>query len=197
MPSGKTKFNHAWLSKLDNNGQLLSKWCKEDSSNSFAGFCVLCKKSISCSTTGAIQLNGHADGQRHKDKLSDPKQKLLMPTSQVASTSKQGGGDVEQKMYLHPVSVSDQVTKAEALWAMQVAAGGYSYTSCEHIAGLFKAMFPGTISDKFTMSKSKVSYLISDGLGPYFRKETTAKIRAAQCPFTIQFDETSNAQHKK
>lgn len=168
MPSGKTKFNHACLSKLDNNGQLLSKLDKEDSSNSFAGFCVLCKKSISCSTTGAIQLIGHADGQKHKDKLSDPKQKLLMPTSQVASTNKQGRGeDVEQKMYLHPVFASDQVTKAEALWAMQVDAGGYSYT-CERIAGLFEAMFPGTISDKFTMSKSKVSYLISDGLGPYF-----------------------------
>lgn len=116
MHSGKTKFNHACLSKLDNNGQLLSKWCKEDSSNSFVGFCVLCKKNISCSTTGAIQLIRHADGQKHKDKLSDPKQKLLMPTSQVASTSKQG--DVEQKMYLHPVFVSDQVTKAEALWVI-------------------------------------------------------------------------------
>lgn len=80
---------------------------------------------------------------------------------------------------------------------MQIASFGYSYRSCDGIGELFKLMFPGSYADQFTMSKSRMSYLISDGLGPYFRKEVSKNIQMSKCPFTIQFDETGNAQDKK
>ncbi|KAH3881248.1 hypothetical protein DPMN_005172 [Dreissena polymorpha] len=54
-------------------------------------------------------------------------------------------------------------------------------------------MFPGTITEQFSMRKSKVSYLISDGLGPFFRKEIEKQIQTSRYPYTIQFDETGNA----
>ena len=202
MPSGKTKFNSAWLSKLDNSGYSLAEWCKPDSSNCYSAYCLVCFKSISCSNTGVTQLIGHADGQKHRDAMKhrkDKTQKLLFQVP-VPSTSisKQGGGDSENpKSFLQQFSVHDQVTKAETLWALQVASCGYSYKSCDSIGELFKAMFPGTISEQFSMSKSKVSYLISDGLGPYFRKEIAKQIQTSRCPYTIQFDETGNAQDKK
>ncbi|KAH3885266.1 hypothetical protein DPMN_009259 [Dreissena polymorpha] len=47
------------------------------------------------------------------------------------------------------------------------------------------------------MSKSKVSYLISDGLGPYFRRDIMKKIQVSNSPFSIQFDKTENAQDKE
>ena len=53
-------------------------------------------------------------------------------------------------------------------------------------------MFP-----EFSMSKSNVSYLISDGGGPYFRKEIAKQFQSSRCPYTIQFDESGNAQDKK
>ena len=47
------------------------------------------------------------------------------------------------------------------------------------------------------MSKSKVSYMISDGLRPYFRQEIARKITTDKIPYTIQFDETGTVQNKK
>ena len=35
---------------------------------------------------------------------------------------------------------------------------------------MFQKMFPGDISKDFSMSKTKISYMISDGLGPYITK---------------------------
>ena len=46
------------------------------------------------------------------------------------------------------------------------------------------------------MSKSNVSYLISYCHSPYFRKEIAKQIQSSRCPYTIQFDETGNAQDK-
>ena len=46
------------------------------------------------------------------------------------------------------------------------------------------------------MGKSKVSYLISDGLGPYYRKVLCENVCKAPC-FVIQYDETSNSQVRK
>lgn len=64
----------------------------------------------------------------------------------------------------------DLVTQAETLWALEVASNDYSFATCDGKKELFPKMFPGDVSSNFTMSKGKVSYLISDGLGPYFRK---------------------------
>jgi len=64
---GKTKFNHSWLEKTDCNGHLLRTWCAKDSSSDFAGYCLLCKKTIQCGNNGAVQILHHAEGQKHKD----------------------------------------------------------------------------------------------------------------------------------
>jgi hypothetical protein len=47
------------------------------------------------------------------------------------------------------------------------------------------------------MSKSKVSYLLSDGLGPHFRREMCASICETKSVFTLQYDETANTQNRK
>ena len=58
-------------------------------------------------------------------------------------------------------------------------------------------MFPGNVvAENFTMSKSKVSYLISDGLGPYFRKDFCTKVTPSP-GYVVQYDETANSQVRK
>jgi len=37
------------------------------------------------------------------------------------------------------------------------------------LAELFKAMFPKAVPDKCSLSRTKMSYLITDALGPHFR----------------------------
>ena len=94
-------------------------------------------------------------------------------------------------------SVQENVTQSEVLWAMKVAHSGYSYSSCDNTPSLFKRMFPDSIiSDHFSMSRTKVSYLISDRLGPYYRKELCENICKAP-GYVIQYDETSNSQVRK
>lgn len=58
-------------------------------------------------------------------------------------------------------------------------------------------MFPYNVAEHFTMSKSKVSYLLSDGLGPHFRRQLCTEIRESKTPFTLQYDETANSQNRK
>lgn len=80
---------------------------------------------------------------------------------------------------------------------MKVSQSNYSYRSCDDLPSLFKKMFPGNVvAENFTMSKSKVSYLISGGLGPYFRKDLCMKVSASP-GYVIQYDETANSQVRK
>jgi hypothetical protein len=94
-------------------------------------------------------------------------------------------------------SQQEQVLAAEILWALKVAESNYSYASCDGLPYLFRRMFPGQIPEHFTMSKSKISYLISDGIGPHYRRELCTYIRNTGTFFTLQYDETCNSQNKK
>ena len=41
-------------------------------------------------------------------------------------------------------------------------------------------MFPGKIPDNFTMSSSKVSYLVSEATGPYFKQVVADDVKKTQ-----------------
>ena len=58
-------------------------------------------------------------------------------------------------------------------------------------------MFPEIIPKTFSMSLSKVSYLISEAVGPYFNTLNTENVRKSSSLFTIYYDETPNKQVKK
>ena len=66
--------------------------------------------------------------------------------------------------------------------------------TCDNIKLVLNAMFPGKIPANFTMSSSKLSYLISDGMGPYFNSLMVKDITKSQTPYPIHFDETTNNQ---
>jgi hypothetical protein len=95
------------------------------------------------------------------------------------------------------ISFSDQVTRAETLWAMNAARHGYSYLSCDESGDLFKKMFPDSnIAQQFKMERVKLSYVISHGLGPFFHRDLIRDIK--QCDrFVLCFDEQKNHQNSK
>ena len=92
--------------------------------------------------------------------------------------------------------LQEKIATAEVLWALKVDQSNYSCSSCDATPALFKRMFPGDIAEHFSMSKSKVLYLLSDGLGPHFRREMCASICEIKSVFT-QYDETANSQNRK
>lgn len=97
------------------------------------------------------------------------------------------------------LTVQDQIVKAETLWALKTASENFSFRVSDGVPELFQKMFPdSTVAKHITMSRTKVAYMIGHGLGPYFKREIVDDIqRFPSTYFTIQFDETTNAQMKK
>ena len=95
------------------------------------------------------------------------------------------------------LTLQEKIATSEILCAQKVGQSNYSYSSCDATPALFKRMFPGDVAEHFSMSKSKVSYLLSDGLGPHYRREMCASICETKSVFTLQHDETANTQNHK
>ncbi|KAJ8049982.1 hypothetical protein HOLleu_02975 [Holothuria leucospilota] len=94
------------------------------------------------------------------------------------------------------LSQNDCRVKAELIWAMNVAVHNYSFASCDNNADIFQAMFPDSaIAKHYAMRSSKLSYILTHALGPYFLRQLVKEIEGKY--FTIHFDETVTAQMKK
>ena len=79
-----------------------------------------------------------------------------------ASTDETNAERQQPNAVLQRVLQKDESTKAELIWAMKVVSSYYSYASCDSIKETFNAMFPGKVLESFTVSSSKVSYLVSE-----------------------------------
>ena len=82
----------------------------------------------------------------------------------LSATSSENKGKDQGPLSIPIQDLSQQkkVARAEALWAMKTAASDYAFASSDGIPQLFQKMFPGDVSNNFTMSGTKVSYMISD-----------------------------------
>lgn len=59
-------------------------------------------------------------------------------------------------------------------------------------------MFPDSrIATDMKISRTKVWYLLSDGMGPYFRRELADDLSSSNSNFSLHFDETTQAQIEK
>ena len=66
-------------------------------------------------------------------------------------------------------TLDNKVTAAEAMWLFKVAEKDLSLRDCNHMPQLFQNMFPDSkISQQFSMSKHKASYVFQHGLPPLF-----------------------------
>ncbi|KAJ8889241.1 hypothetical protein PR048_008739 [Dryococelus australis] len=72
------------------------------------------------------------------------------------------------------IDEADKVTKAEILWTLKVVESGYSFSSCDGLADIFKQI-----------------YEIYHGLGPYFHLELVKSIKSSNNFFSLSFDEAA------
>ena len=77
------------------------------------------------------------------------------------------------------LSLDDQVATAEIYQALQVVAANYSFASTNSDSERFKLVFP----------------IIQFGIADYRKEELVCDIK--ECPFTFNFDETTNRMVKK
>ncbi|XP_046591733.1 uncharacterized protein LOC124293709 [Neodiprion lecontei] len=90
----------------------------------------------------------------------------------------------------------DADMKAEIIWAIKNVHSNMSAASCDDLKEVFQAMFPGAISEKFSLGRTKLGYLITEALGPYFKKILTDDVQQSTS-YCLSYDETTNVEHKK
>lgn len=80
---------------------------------------------------------------------------------------------------------------------MGVVKTNNSVKSCDHKKELFQAMFPNACPEGLSLSPSKVQYLITEALGPYFKNKMLLDLKNSESSFALLFDDTSNAKSMK
>ena len=205
MPRLTTKFNISWLEKLDSDGVPVKRWLKQGVKPS-SFICILCKTGdLSCANKGWQSVERHMDNKKHRYNIKLLKENntftIQAEVNHNPLRADSSSSNISTVTLITPqtkhISFSDQVTRAEALWAINVAHHGYSYLSCNESGDLFKKMFPDSdIAAKFNMERTKLSYVISHGLGPFFHRNLVEEVK--QCErFVLCFDEQKNHQNNK
>ena len=86
----------------------------------------------------------------------------------------------------------DDVTGAEIIWALRVIYHHLSYHCCEDLSTTFQQTFTDSeIAKKFSLRKTKVSYVIVHGLAPYFH-DNVAEVLNDCNYFVACFDKALN-----
>lgn len=174
------------LNETDANGDLISVWCrpgpKEDEAT-----CIFCSKVIHCSHHGVSAVKRHANNKQHVEACKqhrDELEALKKPAttqSLLESCLPAGLG----------ISEADRATLAETYFVLAVAIAGIPYSWGDTATSIFPLMFPDSKAAKeFQCGRKKVSYVVSDGLGPYFKKAVVDELNKESVHYTIEIDET-------
>ncbi|KAL1482471.1 hypothetical protein MTO96_050322 [Rhipicephalus appendiculatus] len=122
-------------------------------------------------------------------KLRDSSGVLLVPRTVQATI------DFSQGM--PRATLQDQVCEAEAIFAMYVVSKGIPYTWGDTATDIYKKMFPDSnVAKNFNCGRAKLSYIISDGLGPYFKSKLLGELCRPNVFFSLMIDETPKPEQR-
>ena len=208
------RFNKEWMDKV-----VYKDWLLPEPSNNTKAKCRLCMRSFSLSNMGEPALKSHAQGKKHQNaaKTSGKNTSVwgfLKTDDQKASTSTQkeeplackeseelsaAARSTEEKRSssMTKLTLTREQHKAEIFWALISIMSHFSYNSAHDITDVFKAMFPDSITAQhMSCDPTKLSYLISFGIAPYFMDLLLKELKDAPC-FVISFDESFNEELEK
>ncbi|CAF4107155.1 unnamed protein product [Rotaria sordida] len=197
-----TKFHTSCLEKLDSDDTSIKRWLKQGA-NPSTFICTLCKTDeLSCKNKGWESVERHMNNKKHRDNLKLIKENstFIIRNEPAVTQHQQGSSSSTVPMVTltrqnENISFTDQVTRAEALWAINTARHGYSYRSCDDLENLFRRMLPDSrIAEHYKMEQTKLSYVISHGLGPFFHRDLVQDIKKCE-RFVLCFDEQKNYQN--
>jgi hypothetical protein len=199
-------WQEAWLSQIDKNGIKFGEYIIKK--NDHYATCTICKKDLKFSRKGLQSVFNHSGFERHKVqpdlRFGENVRRLQVhfvnaTSSQATSfqaTSSQASTRTP-KLVVQP-SVLNGVKSAEAKYLFKVAECDYSFRSTDDTPELFTEMFPDSkIAEKFTMSRTKASYCVSDGIGPLLLKKLIAQLHNSGAFLTMLYDETTTKQNVK
>ena len=194
-------------------------WLLPGPSNNTKAKCRLCMRSFPLSNMGEPALKS-CTGKEASECCKDKWKKyisvgILKKDDQKASTSTQkeeplackeseelsaaAARSTEEKRSssMTKLTLTREQHKAEIFWALKSVMSHFSYNSAHDITDVFKAMFPDSIiAQHMTCGPTKLSYLISFGIAPYFMDLLLKELKDAPC-FVISFDESFNEELEK
>lgn len=194
--SKKTRFQEKWLQATDCNKIRVSQWAKQDSTNPYNCLCSICGGNFSIAK-GFEKIQQHAATTKHKKnlfKLDENQLRFSTPQSSLAVPSESRSAEPRPAAIFNP---REAATRAELLWCMETIKTDSSVNSCAGKRELFQVMFPNSMAQSFSLSPSKVQYLLTEALGPYFKNQMLDDLHSGDVYFSLQYDETSNVESKK
>ena len=139
MPEHKTK-SLGLLDKVDANNIQIGKYAKVHTTTSI--WCHLCQKSVATDHGGLSQVNQHAKTKEHK----------IKPNSRFSSSQPRFEKVVSAIEYSSK-PLETRVFEAECLRAFKVAEEDWSFACCDSLKVPFQRMFPGEVSEKFSVTR--------------------------------------------
>lgn len=92
---------------------------------------------------------------------------------------------------------ADYVTRAEILWTVHTVMTHMSINAAAESVKLFSTMFEDSkTACEMSLQKTKISYFITHGLGPFFQNKLTETIKKCDF-FVVGFDESLNKYAQK
>lgn len=195
---GKCQFRLEWLKKTDSNDCAVSEWARKHSETE--AFCTLCNKTFTINK-GFQAIDQHSNTTKHKEAWmllngSDQLRICVVPESDRTRAGPAENISAKPAVgKLRMLSTRDAAANAELIWVLKCIASDFPAVSCDGIRDTFNAMFPNAVPSDFSLSQTKVRYLVSDALAPHFR--ATQLNEARDCLLTLCYDETTNSAGRK
>ncbi|KAH8020423.1 hypothetical protein HPB51_001721 [Rhipicephalus microplus] len=172
---------------VDNEAALITARMERQGIKQEEAFCTICNTIINCAQHGVAAVKRHAANKSHVELCTqhrDASGVLKKPATkqvQLESCFATGPG----------LSEADRAARADTYFALGVALSGIPYIYGDVATKMMPSMFPDSkIAKEFQCGRKKLSYIISDGLGPYFKKAVTDELNRPHTYYTIQIDET-------
>ena len=205
MP-GKRHFHNEWLNQTDCNNQLFSFWCVKK--NEFIASCKFSLKDINVVHMGIGALKQHAGKKTRQTLVTTEVKSGAVYENFLVKKEKPAFSDVPSTSTGLPTITStaekniwwvkDLATKAEIIAAFQFASQNTPFTSAGGLPAICQVHFPDSVIAKsVSLSATKISYIVSYALSPYFIQRTVKEITEGCTFYTLHFDETLSDQVKK
>ena len=138
-------------------------WLKPVHNDIYKAQCIACYKEFRIDRAGEAQVNSHASGNSHKDKVISFK-----PTKTIRNVDGKIGGNIG----VSGLSEANKVLKAEIINLLHMVEYNISFSSASQDNERFRVMFPDSdIAKKYNCSSTKVAYLLKHGLGDFLREK--------------------------
>ncbi|XP_047123731.1 uncharacterized protein LOC124806683 [Hydra vulgaris] len=191
MTLEKTYFQEDWLQQ-----DIYKDWLVPNAHAKTKAYCKKCKKSFELSNMGIQAVKSHAAGKKHQSATKPVSCFFIngkeLHAEPLGSEEKISTFFTKKQATIVSLIKSSLSTNAEIIWALKSTMSCYSNNSCAKLNDTFKKMFPDSkIAEDFTMSTSKVSYIVNHGLAPYFKTLLKEEITKSDC-YIVSFDESLN-----